>query len=148
MSSSRNRPPRQQHRAEVIWDGRAKFEEKLRMAQRWGVDLIQVSVHSNTCDVCRRVQGKVYSISGRSRDFPKLNFRLPLHEGCRHLILPVVADSLMQRGQYWPLSRFSKSNDEVLDLPHYRETLKRYADDGSPGSIRGSGRSSAVAVAD
>ncbi|MGH2628624.1 MAG: hypothetical protein ACRDHY_18460, partial [Anaerolineales bacterium] len=65
------------------WAMGASNEAALRAAERFGTDLVQVSVHTNVPDeACRRVQGKVYSLAGRSRDFPPLHFALPLHPNC------------------------------------------------------------------
>ena len=43
----------------------------LNLAKEYGTDLIEVSVHGSPCKECAKYQGRIYSISGKDRRFPK-----------------------------------------------------------------------------
>lgn len=60
-------------------------------------DLVKMSSHLTTCPVCAPLQGRVYSISGTSTEYPPLEVayggvHANIHPNCRHLILPYVAE--------------------------------------------------------
>lgn len=75
-----------------------------------GLDLVQVSVHSHPReDPCSPFQGKVFSISGTSPDFPPLTKRPPYHPNCRHRLVPISAEYLEAKGQLDALKRLSNS---------------------------------------
>lgn len=59
-----------------------------------GADLVKMSSHVGTCDRCKPLQGKVYSISGNDRRYPALlpEFRPPIHPNCRHVIQPYIRE--------------------------------------------------------
>lgn len=61
-----------------------------------GYDLVQMSTHYPTCDICSQYQGRVYSISGTDSRFPAL-YQTAMSEGyqtihpnCRHVLTPWV----------------------------------------------------------
>jgi SPP1 gp7 family putative phage head morphogenesis protein len=54
-----------------------------------GVDLIEMSSHENPSDMCAPLQGKIYSISGDNKKYPKAP-DLPIHPNCRHSFLPYI----------------------------------------------------------
>jgi len=89
------------------------------------VDLVQLDVHHDACHMCRRVQGKAFSISGRSSDFPALTQAIspPLHIGCRHILLPAPEEFLRAKGQYERLSQFSLSDAVVADALEYHQIM-------------------------
>ena len=43
----------------------------LNLAKEYGTDLIEVSVHGSPCEECAKYQGRIYSISGNDKRFPK-----------------------------------------------------------------------------
>ena len=56
-------------------------------------DLVQMSSHLTTCPVCAPLQGRVYSISGTSTEYPALTMAYTgdhanIHPNCRHTLLP------------------------------------------------------------
>jgi hypothetical protein len=60
-----------------------------------GYDLVKMSSHATTCAICAVYQGRVYSISGKSSDFPSLSIAYSggyanIHPNCRHVIAPYV----------------------------------------------------------
>ncbi|MBB6689918.1 minor capsid protein [Cohnella xylanilytica] len=54
------------------------------MASQNGQDLVYVSAVGITCELCAKYQGRVYSISGNDKRFPKLELRPPYHSYCVH----------------------------------------------------------------
>lgn len=61
-----------------------------------GIDLVKVSSHPHKKDICTPFDGKIFSISGRSDQFPPLsatpNGGPPFHPFCRHVTLPFVEE--------------------------------------------------------
>lgn len=56
-------------------------------------DLVQMSSHLTTCPVCAPLQGRVYSISGTSTEYPALDIAYSgghanIHPNCRHVLSP------------------------------------------------------------
>lgn len=104
----------------------AQTEGMLASCNQLGVDLVQVSVHSGACEeICAPIQGKVFSISGRSPDFPPLTpeVRCPLHPYCRHVELPAPEAFLRAKGVYDKLADFSQGTSQAANHNAYREML-------------------------
>ena len=68
---------------------------KTRAANSYGVvhtaakgkwDLIKISDHDTTTPICQKYEGKIFSISGRSRRFPKIIEYPPFHPQCLHIL--------------------------------------------------------------
>ena len=60
-------------------------------------DLVKMSSHLTTCPVCAPLQGRVYSISGTSTEYPPLEFayggvHANIHPNCRHVLMPYVPE--------------------------------------------------------
>lgn len=55
-------------------------------------DLVVCSSHECTCEICSAYQGRVYSVSGKDKRFPKLPDEVfkyqGFHPGCRHTFFP------------------------------------------------------------
>jgi tetratricopeptide (TPR) repeat protein len=71
----------------------SKFARQIfRNAKEIGTDLVEMSEHHPTCGECTKYQGRVFSISGKDKRFPKLpQYALShgkLHQGCRHTFYP------------------------------------------------------------
>jgi hypothetical protein len=60
----------------------------------YGHDLVRISTHYPTCHLCSPLQGKVFSISGNDKRYPKLEdeYRPPIHPRCRHVLTPYVRE--------------------------------------------------------
>ena len=58
-----------------------------------GEDLVQVSSHPHPEDACSPYEGRVYSVSGKSRRYPKLREMPPFHPNCKHRLRPYPAGS-------------------------------------------------------
>lgn len=56
----------------------------LNTCQEADIDLIQISSHYPTCEICAPLQGKVFSISGKDDRYPKLEeeYTPPIHPNC------------------------------------------------------------------
>lgn len=52
-----------------------------------GIDIVQVSTHSGACPICTPYEGKIYSLSGDSEKYPKMDREPPYHPSCRHRLL-------------------------------------------------------------
>lgn len=52
------------------------------------VDIVEVSTHGTTDEVCLRYEGNIYSLSGKSKNYPKIPLLPPFHPNCKHSLLP------------------------------------------------------------
>jgi hypothetical protein len=98
----------------------------LEEAREFDVDLVQVDVHSGPCLKCLRVQGKVFSVSGKTAGFPRLTDEVipPICDACRHVLVGVDPDFLDARGQTRYLQVFSCDPDRVVaDVLDYQAVL-------------------------
>lgn len=80
-------------------DARAKInncERIMAEAKQLGTDLVEMSEHHCTCGECAKYQGRVFSLSGKSKRFPKVPDAFfvygAIHEGCRHDFYPFFED--------------------------------------------------------
>lgn len=66
---------------------------------KYGVDTVQVSDHNTTTPECIPHEGQIYSISGATSTFPRLNRVPPFHPNCLHVLLPLptAGDADIQR---------------------------------------------------
>jgi len=92
----------------------------------YGNDLIQISAHSDACEVCQEIQGRVYSISGTHPDFPSLDSigGVVQHPHCRHVAVPVDEDILRERGEYGSLIKLSRSQEKIKTFSDYEVALR------------------------
>jgi len=63
--------------------------------REFGNDLVQFSEHTNPCEICAPLEGRVYSISGESEDYPALDVAFSegyanIHPNCKHVLAPYV----------------------------------------------------------
>ena len=84
---------------------------------RYGVDLVQIDVHSNACEFCQQHEGRVFSISGTDPDFPQLIEQPPYHPHCECNLVPVTREALIDRGQFDAILRFS--NSPMIKIPSF-----------------------------
>jgi|LSQX01.1.fsa_nt_gb hypothetical protein len=79
-----------------------------------GHDLMQMTSHDGSCEVCAPYQGRIYSISGKSKDYPPLSI-VPgisdgywtLHPRCRHRFSPYIPE----------LDKNRRANREMSNSP-------------------------------
>ena len=102
--------------------GRTKFHEAQAQAAKmtalnYDTDLVLVSNHNTDSSICQPYEAKIYSIGGRSRDFPVLQNTPPFHPNCQHTLYPVFREALENRGQVRAYSAFSSGNISRPPVP-------------------------------
>jgi hypothetical protein len=60
-----------------------------------GRDLVKMSNHNSSCGVCAPLEGRVYSISGKNKEYPPLTkaysgTHANIHPNCRHVLVPYI----------------------------------------------------------
>lgn len=78
-----------------------------------GFDLVQVSSHNTTTPICQEFEGKIYSLSGSDRDFPKATLLPSFHPQCKHSITTVVKEAMEVQDTLKQYSDFSKGKTEI-----------------------------------
>ena len=65
------------------------IDKCIENARSAGSDLLKMSSHSSACKLCSQFQGKVFSISGKNKNYPRLPETVraigSIHVGCRHI---------------------------------------------------------------
>ena len=88
--------------------GRAAVTGSLARYQEMGVDLVQVSGHFRTCDLCAPWEGKILSQSGSSDKYPPLQVAIEsglLHPNCAHDIGPYVPGFKQPKPRAHPMEK-------------------------------------------
>lgn len=72
-----------------FYDSKKQLIDKIISdCKQYNTDYIMMSAHSSCCEECNKLQGRIYSISGKSKIFPQLPKNIlktgVVHEGCRH----------------------------------------------------------------
>lgn len=67
----------------------------MQQLQDMGEDLVQMSNHSSSCSLCASYEGRVYSISGKSKEYPALDIPFSgdyanIHPNCGHSLTPYI----------------------------------------------------------
>jgi hypothetical protein len=62
-----------------------------------GYDLVKISEHPGACPICQKYEGRVYSISGKDKRFPRLDVAFSsgyanIHPRCRHVLEPYIPE--------------------------------------------------------
>jgi hypothetical protein len=62
-----------------------------------GYDLVQMTSHKSSCPVCAPLEGRVYSISGKTPGYPPLSMAYTgphanIHVNCRHVLTPYIPE--------------------------------------------------------
>jgi hypothetical protein len=65
----------------------ANNEAIISRAKEIGVDIVEVSNHQTTTPLCEQFEGKIYSLSGKSANYPQLPEEPPFHPNCKHFLL-------------------------------------------------------------
>lgn len=83
------------------------FQRAVTQTSQSGSDLIIMDAHGAACPECAKFQGRVYSISGKSKKFPKApefyHQYGSVHRGCSHIFFPYY-DSITDPGLDYTLS--------------------------------------------
>lgn len=68
-----------------------RIKEQLKKQQEWKQDLVIINTNS-TCNICKKYNRKIYSISGRNKKYPKLPLEITRDGGfCPTCILGINA---------------------------------------------------------
>ena len=80
---------------------KANGQATLNRGTEYGIDIVEISTHSGACQICQPYEGKLYSISGESSRYSKLEFGLPIHPNCRHtfLLRPDLSDNIVKQSK-------------------------------------------------
>jgi hypothetical protein len=82
-------------RTEII---NAESQAVLTTALEYETDLVQVSSHNTTAEICQQYEGKIFSISGKDKDFPILDAAPAYHPNCGHTLSIIFREVLERRG--------------------------------------------------
>ena len=112
----------------------SSFKNK-KSDDKFETDLVEMSEHSPTCAECAKYQGRVYSISGKSKKFPKLPDQIAkngcVHEGCRHRLYPYF-DGYSTPNYHENIVEYSNSpfvdNRSPEEIAEYEKNIKEAAD--------------------
>jgi hypothetical protein len=67
---------------------KANNEGVINRASDFEVDIVEVSDIGSDCDICSEQEGEIYSISGKSNEYPAIGGNEPpYHPNCRHTLL-------------------------------------------------------------
>ena len=78
-----------------------------------GGDLVQVSSHNTNTAYDAQFEGKIFSLSGSSKQFPVATDLPPFHPNCWHTISIVFRESLAQQGTLADYISFSNGESEI-----------------------------------
>lgn len=69
------------------------------MANEFQMDLVEISDHGTTTEVCQEFEGKVYSLSGKSKKYPPFKVRPPFHPNCWHNMFVTSEEAIEVRSR-------------------------------------------------
>ena len=69
----------------------ARTEGTLNRAKEYGIDLVIIS-NTGAVDFCTIFEDQIFSLSGKSKRYPKLVHRPPLHPCCTHTLSAFVSE--------------------------------------------------------
>ena len=73
---------------------KAQTEATKDLCRQYENDLIQVSDHGTICDICKEIEGNIYSLSGKDPDYPEMPMEFPPHPQCEHNITPTSREAI------------------------------------------------------
>lgn len=88
-----------------------------QVAVNYNTDLIRVSAHNTTTEICQSYEGKVMSISGKTPGFPLADQVPPYHVNCLHFIVPVFIESLRATGTEQAFKDFGSGKTDKPPFP-------------------------------
>lgn len=72
----------------------SSFADTLELCKQFKTDLVEMSEHNCTCGECAKYQGRVFSLTGKDKRYPKLPEFIfttgQVHEGCKHIFSPYI----------------------------------------------------------
>lgn len=106
--------------------------------QSMGYDLMQLTDHDAPCPICAPYEGRIYSVSGKSKDYPPLNI-VPgirdgywtLHPNCRHRFSPYIPELDNDRE-----ATRTQSNRSFEVDPRSKREIERYEKEQEANQLR------------
>lgn len=95
----------------------AQSEAVKQVNKNYDNDLIRVSTHNTTTEICQQYEGMIFTMSGKDDRFPLADQVPPYHPNCIHFITPVFAESLESQGILQEFSDFSKGKTDKPPVP-------------------------------
>lgn len=106
----------------------AQSQAARAVAANYDTDLVRVSSHNTTTEICQRYEGKVMSISGKDPRFEFLDVAPPFHPNCLHYLTVTFEETLAASGQLDAASAFSRGEtDAPPNLPTFIPVKDRAA---------------------
>jgi hypothetical protein len=94
----------------------------LDMCRQYENDLVVVSDHGTDCEECEEFEGKTYSISGTSLEYPMLEDEPPFHPNCKHVLLATSEEGIAlerERGES-DLAKQIREGQEAVEWRNVR----------------------------
>jgi Phage minor capsid protein 2. len=103
----------------------------INACKEFDIDLVQITKHYPTCELCAPLQGKVFSLSGKDKRYPKYDgvlVKIPKHPNCRHVLVPYVREldpdaDETQRYSNTSLTEDPRSEKEKQDYKEMRDKV-------------------------
>lgn len=104
------------------------FQRTLRLCKETDSDLVLMGSHGATCSECSKYEGRVFSISGKSKRYPKLPEQVfqygGIHPGCRHSFMPWSESLRLPNGQ--DAAKFSNKKFVDVRTNDQKEAYQQY----------------------
>ena len=113
----------------------ATNQASMRQAKEVGGDLVKMSSHIPCCEICFPYQGRVYSITGKTPGYPRLEIPFSsgyanIHPNCKHVINPYIAKfkspEQLLRDQEFSNRSFDNENWTKAEQNVYNRQLDSY----------------------
>ena len=77
----------------------AQTDSVINSCSQYDNDLVEVSNHGTLTPICEPFEGEIYSLSGRSKDYPAASDYPPYHPNCQHYLIPTSEDAISFGGR-------------------------------------------------
>jgi len=109
----------------------------IQQVQDSGSDLVQMTTHFSTCPICAPLEGRVYSISGKSAEYPPLNKAFgggysTIHPNC--FIDPQVP--IFTSKGWVSIGKVKVGNLVLTHTGKFRKVTKLHRNIGSPNIVK------------
>jgi len=98
----------------------ARTEGTINRLNQDGIDTVIIS-NTGAIDFCRMYEDQIFSISGKSKRFPKLTLRPPYHPNCTHTLSPFISE-FADEGEVEIGSQFDKADSDLSS----KEMARKY----------------------
>jgi len=116
----------------------SKIQRVLKQAELFNTDLVIMSVHGCSCPECAKHQGRVFSLSGKSKIFPKIPDAFyaygAIHEGCRHTFYAYIHGVTNPNLEYTLSIQGLKKSKKIKDIVAFSN--RPFIDDRPPELIK------------